>query len=142
MGREDRDGDNKELGIGLLALREEALGLVQTQYADFDPTLTHEKLLELNGLRMSVETLRTWMIADGIWKTRSQRRKRVQQPRHRRDCTGELVRIDGCEHHWFEDRGCKCVLLVYVDDATGKLMELQMCETESAFSSFMRPVRM
>ena len=50
--------------------------------------------------------------------------------------TGELVQIDGCEHHWLEDRGPKCVLLVYVDDATGKLMELQMCETESAFSYF------
>ena len=64
--------------------------------------LAHEKLLEVHGLRMSVETLRQWMIGDGIWKTRVQRRKRLQQPRHRRDCTGELVQIDGCEHHWFE----------------------------------------
>lgn len=118
------------------ALREEALSLVRTRYADFGPTLAHEKLLELHGLRMSVETLRQWMIEDGIWKTRAQRRKRVQQPRYRRDCYGELVQIDGCEHHWFEDRGPKCVLLVYVDDATGKLMALWMCETESAFSYF------
>ena len=118
------------------ALRKEALSLVRTRYADFGPTLAHEKLLELHGLRMSVETLRQWMIEDGIWKTRAQRRKRVQQPRHRRDCYGELVQIDGCEHHWFEDRGPKCVLLVYVDDATGKLMALWMCETESAFSYF------
>jgi hypothetical protein len=59
-----------------------------------------------------------------------------QQPRHRRDCTGELVQIDGCEHHWFEDRAPKCVLLVYVDDATGKLMALRMCESESSFSYF------
>jgi transposase len=117
-------------------LREEALRLVRTRYADFGPTLAHEKLLELHGLRMSVETLRQWMIADGIWKTRVQRRKRIQQPRHRRDCYGELVQIDGSDHHWFEDRGPRCVLLVYVDDATGKLMALRMCESESAFSYF------
>jgi transposase len=117
-------------------LREEALRIVRTRYPDFGPTLAHEKLFEVHGLRMSVETLRKWMIEDGIWKTRAQRRKRIQQPRHRRDCYGELVQIDGSDHHWFEDRGPRHVLLVYVDDATGKLMELRMCESESAFSYF------
>jgi len=117
-------------------LREEALSIVRTRYPDFGPTLALEKLVEEHGLRMSVETLRKWMIEDGIWKTRAQRKKRVQQPRHRRDCYGELVQIDGSEHHWFEDRGPKCVLLVYVDDATSELMALRMCESESAFSYF------
>ena len=117
-------------------LREEALCIVRTRYPDFGPTLAHEKLLEVHGLRLSAETLRKWMIADGIWKTRAQRKKRIQQPRHRRDCYGELVQIDGSDHHWFEDRGPRCVLLVYVDDATGKLMALRMCESESAFSYF------
>ena len=117
-------------------LREEALCIVRTRYPDFGPTLAHEKLLEVHGLRLSVETLRKWMIADGIWKARTQRKKRIQQPRHRRDCYGELVQIDGSDHHWFEDRGPRCVLLVYVDDATGKLMALRMCESESAFSYF------
>jgi hypothetical protein len=76
------------------------------------------------------------MIDDGIWLTRRQRKKRIQQPRHRRDCYGELVQIDGSDHHWFEDRGPKCVLLVYVDDATSELMALRMCVSESAFSYF------
>ena len=118
------------------AYQEHALGLVRAHYADFGPTFAAEKLQEYHDIRVAPETLRQWMIEDGIWKTRAQRRKRVQQPRHRRDCTGELVQIDGCEHHWFEDRGPKCVLLVYVDDATGKLMALWMCESESSFSYF------
>ncbi len=80
-------------------------------------------------LRLSVR-----QIEEGIRKTRAQRCKRIQQPRHRRDRTGELVQIDGSDHHWFENRGPKCVLLVYVDDATGKLMALRMCE--SALSYF------
>jgi hypothetical protein len=119
-----------------MELRKEALALVRARYADFGPTLAQEKLLEQHDIRVATETLRQWMIDDGIWLTRRQRKKRVQQPRHRRDCYGELVQIDGSDHHWLEDRGPRCVLLVYVDDATGKLMALRMCESESAFSYF------
>jgi transposase len=118
------------------AYQQRALVLVRAHYADFGPTFAAEKLREYHDIRVATETLRRWMIDDGIWLTRRQRKKRVQQPRHRRDCYGELVQIDGCEHHWFEDRGRKCVLLVYVDDATGKLMALWMCESESSFSYF------
>ena len=118
------------------AYQQRALGLVRAHYADFGPTFAAEKLREHHDIRVATETLRRWMIDDGIWLTRRQRKKRVQQPRHRRDCYGELVQIDGCEHHWFEDRRRKCVLLVYVDDATGKLMALWMCESESSFSYF------
>jgi transposase len=118
------------------AYQAHVVALVRERYADFGPTLAAEKLEEYHDIRVATETLRKWMISDGIWKTRAQRRKRVQQPRHRRDCYGELVQIDGCEHHWFEERSPKCVLLVYVDDATGKLMALRMCESESSFSYF------
>ena len=76
------------------------------------------------------------MIAEGLWVDRKQRLKRVHQPRSRRECVGELVQIDGCEHWWFEDRGPQCTLLVFVDDATGRLMHLQFVESESTFSYF------
>jgi hypothetical protein len=46
------------------------------------------------------------------------------------------VQIDGCDHAWFEDRGPKCTLLVYVDDATSRLMELRFVASESAFDYF------
>jgi hypothetical protein len=46
------------------------------------------------------------------------------------------VQIDGCQHHWFEDRGPPCTLLVYVDDATSRIMELRFVVTESAFDYF------
>ena len=118
------------------ALRRAALGLVRDRYADFGPTLAAEKLAELHSLRLGVETLRQWMIADGLWVRRKERRVRVFQPRPRRSCLGELVQIDGSAHWWFEDRGLPCTLLVYVDDATGRLMELRLVETESAFDYF------
>ena len=58
------------------------------------------------------------------------------QPRHRRDCVGELIQIDGSEHWWFETRGPQCTLLVYIDDATSRLMHLPFVESESTFDYF------
>lgn len=98
--------------------RDYILSLIRTNYPDFGPTLATEMLAERHGIHVSSETLRKWMIADGIWKSRAQRR-RVHQPRLRRESLGELIQIDGSEHRWFEDRGPACTLLVFIDDATG-----------------------
>jgi hypothetical protein len=117
-------------------VRGQAMVLVRERYADFGPTLAAEKLAEVHGRGVSHETLRHWMKADGIWLTRTDRVPTPHQPRFRRECLGELVQIDGCEHHWFEDRGPYCSLLVYVDDATGRLMELLFVTTESACGYF------
>ncbi len=117
-------------------LRSEALALIKANYADFGPTLAAEKLSERHGLHLGVETVRRWMIADGIWQDRRQRLKPVHQPRYRRECVGELVQIDGSEHWWFEDRGPQCTLIVFIDDATSRLMYLRFVETESTFDYF------
>ena len=117
-------------------VRVNALGLVRERYHDFGPTLANEKLRELHRVVVSVETLRKWMIADGLWHDRSQRRRKPQPPRRRRPCRGELVQIDGSDHEWFEERGERCTLLVYIDDATSELLELRFVPSESAFSYF------
>jgi hypothetical protein len=116
--------------------RDRALALVRAHYADFGPTLAHEKLTEQHGLALCVETLRAWMTAAGIWLPRAKRATRSYPPRERRDCVGQLVQIDGSAHAWFEARGPVCTLLVYVDDATSRLMELRFAESESTFDYF------
>ena len=116
-------------------VRDYALAIVRERYADFGPTLAAEKLAEQHGLRVSRETLRQWMAEAGLWLTRKQRRT-FHQPRLRREAYGELVQIDGSDHRWFEDRGEPCSLLVFIDDATGKLMQLRFVRSESAFSYF------
>lgn len=116
-------------------VRDYAVMLVGERYADFGPTLAAEKLAERDGLRVSRETLRGWMVDAGLWLSRKQRRT-FHQPRLRREVYGELVQIDGSEHRWFEDRGPPCSLLVFVDDATGKLMQLRFVRSESAFTYF------
>ena len=118
------------------ALRQRAPALIRERFTDFGPTLAQEKLLELHYLRVSVETLRKWMIEDGLWVPRARRQPRPHQPHRRREGPGELVQIGGCEHAWFEERGSKCTLLVFADDATGRLMQLSFVESESTFSYF------
>jgi len=113
--------------------RNTALDLVRDRYRDFGPTLAREKLLEWHQIAVSIETLRKWMTEAGIWTSRRERKKQLHQPRGRRDCLGELVQIDGSHHWWFENRGPKCALLVYIDDATGKLLHLRFAGSENTF---------
>ena len=117
-------------------LRTEAIGIVRECYSDFGPTLAAEKLAERHGIHLGRETLRQWMMAAGLWRDRRARLKPVHQPRYRRDHVGELIQIDGSEHWWFEGRGPQCTLLVYIDDATSRLMHLQFVESESTFDYF------
>ena len=72
-------------------LKDEALELIRAKYTDFGPTLAAEKLRELHGIVIGRETLRLWMLDAGLWADRVKRRGRVYQPRHRRECVGELA---------------------------------------------------
>ena len=116
-------------------VRDQALALVRTHYADFGPTLAAEMLAQRHELKVSRETLRGWMTDAGLWLSRKQRRS-FHQPRLRREALGELVQIDGSEHRWFEDRAEPCTLLVFIDDASGRLMQLRFVTSESAFAYF------
>jgi len=113
-----------------------ALAIIRERYADFGPTLAAEKLYEGHGIELAKETVRKLMMSAGLWTPRRQRPPKVYQPRARRACLGELVQIDGCDHRWFEDRAPACTLLVYVDDATSRLMHLHFTATESTFGYF------
>ncbi|MCL4647139.1 ISNCY family transposase [Burkholderia multivorans] len=117
-------------------LAHRALSLIRERYADFGPTLACEKLWECHGLQLSRETVRRLMTDAGLWIPRRQRPPKVYQPRARRACLGELIQIDGSDHRWFEERAPACTLLVYVDDATSRLMHLHFTATESTFSYF------
>src|ERR1700688_801519 len=90
--------------------RHTVLALVRQHYPDFGPTFAAEKLAACQGLRLGVETLRQWMMAEGLWIDRRHRQASPHQPRRRRECLGELVQIDA----WFEDRGETCTLLAFV----------------------------
>lgn len=114
-------------------LKSKCLSIISEHLLGFGPTLAHEKLSSMFALDIPVETLRRWMTANDLWIPRAKRQKRPYQPRYNRDCFGELIQIDGSYHDWFEGRAGKCCLLVYIDDATGKLLHLRFCQAETTF---------
>ena len=99
-------------------VRESILSKYGEKYEGFGPTLASEKLEEEDGLKVDHETLRRWLIAEGIWKRR-RKRKPYRKRRDRREHFGEFVQLDGSHHEWFERREMICCLMNMVDDATG-----------------------
>ena len=118
------------------AFKESVMECVRKEYADFGPTLASEKLRERQQLRVNKETLRQWMMEAGLWKGKRRKANVVHQQRARRSCLGELVQIDGSPHDWFEGRRGSCCLLVFIDDATSRLMQLRFEETETTEGYF------
>jgi transposase len=106
-------------------------GLLRDKYADFGATLAAEKLAELDRIKVSAETVRRLQIELGLWRPKKRRARRVFQLRERRPRFGELIQIDGSPHDWFEGRGPRCTLIVFIDDATGRLTALHFAPVES-----------
>ena len=111
--------------------------IIRTKYHDFGPTLAHEKLTENHGIHISRETLRKAMIAASLWRQKERKYVDLHPLRERRSCEGELVQLDGSPHDWFEGRAPACSLLVFIDDATGKLKHLKFAVSESTAAYFM-----
>jgi transposase len=99
-------------------IKDKATALCRDTYKEFGPTHASEKLLKIHKIKVSIETLRGWFQEEDIpYKGRKKRPHRQWRPR--KDYRGEMVQMDGSHHDWFEGRGPWCVLMGYVDDATG-----------------------
>ena len=103
------------------ALRRKALrGLKREKWRDFGPTFAAEKLAQHDGIVLSRETVRKWMIQEDLWKPR--RRKPTHRHwRERKHCPGEMVQMDSSEHDWFEGRGEQAILTSMIDDASSQV---------------------
>src|ERR1700752_2394649 len=104
--------------------RTRILALIRTKYSGamavrFGPTLAAEHLASEDGVTVHPDTLRRWMLADGLW-SRARARTPHRRRRERKAHFGELVQLDGSFHRWFEERGPTSCLLTMVDDATGR----------------------
>ena len=102
--------------------RQKAVRLVRAKYEDFGPTLASEYLRKREGITVSKETLRQWLLAAGVWKRKKRRVEEVHEWRPRRSCRGELVQWDTSEHDWLEGRGEKLYLIAMIDDASSRLL--------------------
>lgn len=122
--------------------RTRVLKLYRNKYCGFGPTLASEKLLEVDGVRISRETLRRWLMEVGLWKRR-RKRSSHRQWRPRKECFGQMVQIDGSHHDWLEGRGPVLVLMGYIDDATSNVFAMfyDYEGTMPAMDSFKRYAR-
>lgn len=122
---------NRRLDDDLLS---QAMGAVHDEmWEGFRPTFAREKLFQLHGLRIGLETLRKMMISTGVWHGR-RRGARHRAWRERRACIGMMVQLDGSPHDWFEGRGPKCTLLVFIDDATSLVQYAVFVDGEDTMS--------
>ena len=119
---------NRRLGAVMVQRIEH---LLRETYPDFGPTLAAEKLAERDGIVVSRETVRHIQAGLGLHRAKSRRAKKVFQSRIRRSRFGELVQIDGSPHEWLEGRGPRCTLIVFIDDATSRLLALRFVPAES-----------
>jgi len=123
---------NHQLPEGLL---ERAITLLKKPcYAGFRPTFANEKLQERHGLVLSTSTLRQGMIEAGLWKPRRAPADPHRAWRPRRNCLGELIQLDGSDHDWFEGRGPRCVLILYIDDATSQILYGEFVDVEDTLT--------
>jgi transposase len=102
------------------ASRRKIVQIYRRDYPDFGPTFAREKLAE-QGLEVSPETLRQWLLVEGLWQPQRQRDPHRQR-RPRRQCLGELVQMDTSIHDWIEGRGEPMVLVNMIDDATSRVL--------------------
>ena len=104
--------------------------LIRRHYRDFGPTLATEYLAERHAITLSKETVRQIMITAKLWRPQRGAKARLHALRERRARFGELIQIDGSAHAWFEERGPRCCLLVFIDDATSRLTQLRFVAQE------------
>ena len=105
-----------------MKFRKKVLQLVREKYGGsvgerFGPTLAAEHLSSEDGLKVNAETLRQWMLAEGLW-SRQRKGRKHRRRRERKEHFGELVQMDGSFHDWLEGRGPEGCLIDMADDAT------------------------
>lgn len=128
---------SKKVGAkGNHRLSEDKEGLVveffrDPNHHDFGPTLAQEYLIANGAPQISVSAVRAIMIKNGLWLPKALRKLKVHPLRPRRARMGELIQLDGSEHDWFEGRGPRCTLLVYIDDATSNTLHLKFVKSEN-----------
>lgn len=124
--------DEEVLGQALSALH-------SPLWKGFGPTFAQDKLDELCGIVLGVSTVRRLMLLTNLWEAH-RRGARHRAWRERRPCVGMLVQLDGSDHDWFEGRGPRCVLIIYIDDATSRILYGEFAKVEDTLT-LMRTTR-
>lgn len=116
-------------------IKSEIMGILRSEeYKGFGPTFARDKIEERQTHRLSSETIRKWMLADGLWIPKRKKKGKAYPRRQRRGRFGDLVQADASRHAWFENRAPECTMVVYVDDATSNITSGKFVPAETTES--------
>lgn len=116
-------------------IKSEILEILKSEeYEGFGPTFARDKIEERQRYCLSAETIRNWMLKEGLWIPKRKKKSKIYQRRQRRGKFGDLVQGDGSRHAWFEDRGPECTMVIYVDDATSTITAAKFVPAEKTES--------
>jgi hypothetical protein len=120
---------------------EKAKKILHKKYHDFNPLLAQEHLRDDDKIEASKETVRQWLIGEGLWKPRKKKDGKKHAWRERKDNYGEMQQFDGSYHDWFEGRnidevGEEQCLLLSVDDAKGTITAAEFADNEGVEAVF------
>ena len=106
------------------------MDLMVEKYYDCGPTLAAEFLWEHEGIKIHKEVLRLYMKTLNI-AYKQRKGKSYRKCRKRKKKFGHMVQLDGSIHMWFEDEQKYYVLLLFIDDATGTILHMELVDAES-----------
>ncbi len=116
-------------------IKSEIMNILRSEeYEGFGPVFARDKIEERHGYCLSSETIRKWMLTDGLWIPKKKKKSKAYPRRQRRGRFGDLVQADASRHDWFEGRGPECTMVVYVDDATSKITSGKFVPAETTES--------
>lgn len=116
-------------------IKSEIMDILRSEeYEGFGPTFARDKIEERQGCRLSSETIRKWMLNEGLWVPKRKKKSKAYPRRQRRGRFGDLIQGDGSRHAWFEDRGDECTMVIFVDDATSQITAAKFVPAETTQS--------
>ena len=111
-------------------IKGKVIELLGTEYADYNTAQARDDLARFQGIELSYSTLYRWRKEAGLGSPRHRRVAAHRTRRERAAQEGLLLQADGSIHAWLEERGPRLDLIIYVDDATSKIVDATFREQE------------
>lgn len=99
------------------------------KYCDANFTHFKELLEEKENIKISYSAIYNILSSNNISSKKKHSARRTHRRRKRKSAEGDLVQADGTPFDWFKD-GNMYSIHGFIDDATGKILGLYMCEHE------------
>ena len=117
-------------------IRAEVLSLARTRYSGVNHTQLCELMREREGIDIAHNTLRRILVGAGILSPHRRRPPKHRVRRQRMPRAGMLIQIDGSYHRWLGEDEPQFMLLLAVDDATGRVVSAMFCEYKNTRDYF------